>query len=251
MDTCQSKPSQFDVKPAYRVLSANNGHGRACPSYFRRFGSFSPSKERSTRAGSLFREPLQDASAKKFYHCRAALPVLRDNGPCGRNSRAARYPLSRHADLERRSDRSGSPAVHGARVRAGETGSVDAPLSAMVARHPWTQWPGQPAYGSDRHDARPAFAVAPRSGQHVRVPYRCARCYGSRRPRISVRLASDHRARTNRRHAGNPRPAVEHGRALSRRLLHKPDIGKGRCKATGGLAIRHGIGRSLSQRRPR
>src|SRR5437870_12522288 len=60
------------------------------------------------------------------------------------------------------------------RVRAGETGSVDPPLSAMAARHPWTQWPSQPAYGPDDHGARPAFAVAPRSGQHVRVPYRCA-----------------------------------------------------------------------------
>lgn len=213
--------------------------------------SVSPSEDRSTRASPLFREPLQDASLKKFYHRRAALVVLRDNGQCGGNPRSTGHRLSRHADLGRRSDRSGSPAVHGARVRAGKTGSVDAPVSAMVARHPWTQRSGPPADGSDHHGARPAFAVAPRSAQHVRVPYRRARCYRSHRPRISVRFASDRRARTNRRHAGNPRPAVEHGHALSRWLLHETDIGKGRRKATGGLAIRHGIGRSLSQRRPR
>ena len=70
--------------------------------------------------------------------------------------------------------------------------------------------------------------------------HRRARSYGSRRPRISVRLASDRRARTNRRHAGNPRPAVEHGRALSRRLLREPDIGKGRRKdRRAGNSARH------------
>ena len=143
----------------------------------------------------------------------------RDRAGGGRHRRGARH-IPRRGDAADRGRRPRHPALPGMAARQSRPARVNRQAGRA---HNQRQWP--------------AAALAPRSGQRVRLP----RGRPRRRPRarhpVPVSLPDTDRAGPRRRHAGDGEPAVERRRALSRRLCGQRHPLRAPRDAAGGVAL--------------